>query len=100
MSHLVKLLQCDSTSPSPEGKKRERSLRAGEMDAQRGVLVTEGLSGAGGGGGQGEQSPPPHDSGGHPRSDTTLFAEHVEMTLLHLSYGSQETIGATVAFWV
>ena len=50
MSHLVKLLQCDSTSPSPEGKKRERSLRAGEMDAQRGVLVTEGLSGAGSGG--------------------------------------------------
>lgn len=56
--------------------------------------------GRGAGGGQGEQSPPPHDSGGHPRSDTTLFAEHVEMTLLHFSYGSQETIGATVAFWV
>lgn len=57
MSHLVKLLQCDSTSPSPEGKKRERSLRAGEMDAQRGVLVTEGLSGAGGGGGAGRTEP-------------------------------------------
>lgn len=67
---------------------------------REGLLSGRVSVGRGGGQGRGELSPPPHDSGGHPRSDTTLFAERVEMTLLHFSYGSQETVGATVAFWV
>lgn len=81
-----------------------RRLRAGDVDAQRGALVGEGLSGAGEREGW---SPPPHDSGDHPhatfidpRSDTTRFAEHVEMTLFHFSCGSQETVGAAVVFWI
>ena len=44
------------------------------------------------------QGATPHATSSDPRSDTTLFAEHVDKTLFHFSCGSQETIGVAVAF--